>query len=758
MWSAQSLTRKATIIINILESHIVLVLAKSANGTVAKKAKVEDNEIVYRWEYQEDKTNWIQYSDAINQTLKDAFDNNKKQVDFELSNGSKMSVNFDKNVQKNKKTGWERPVRIAILDDNDNNYHVWQWKDELGSLVAYNAKISMEIDTEYKAKSKSIDVTLGSNIYTIDFKKMEQINKKTSFNRNIAREQSKALKSDPEAPKPVASSSTDDTPEVKSKGKGGKGKSGGKVKSEIVEDEEPAASKSGKKTKSGKSGAKERPAVKTIVMSGKAPVDPECSTLIGKAHVFYEGQDIYDCMLNQTNVSNNNNKYFIIQLLEADGKKSYYTWFRWGRVGYSGQNNLQPYGPNLEAAKKSFFKKFQDKTKNSWADRKRFVKYPGLYDLLEMDYSTKGSDETDAPSSQGDKKDVKVPDSALNKKLQSLIELICDVKSMEEAVMEMQYDAKKAPLGKLTKDQIKAGYAALKKIDSCIENKNMGSALNNACDEFYTRIPHDFGMRPPSKITTKAEVKSKIALLEALGDIEIAIKMLKEGDMSENPVDRHYHSLKCDMEPLDHTSDSFKMLESYLQNTHAITHNQYKMKLLDVFEMNKHGEMENFNDVGNRMLLWHGSRLTNWVGILSQGLRIAPPEAPVTGYMFGKGVYFADMSSKSANYCFASRAKNVGLMLLCDVALGSTNDLLAADYKADKLPKGKHSVKGAGKIAPDPKHVTKTDDGAVVPWGKGKDTGVTNPSGYTLNYNEFIVYDTRQIKMKYLLKIQFNFK
>ncbi len=63
-------------------------------------------------------------------------------------------------------------------------------------------------------------------------------------------------------------------------------------------------------------------------------------------------------------------------------------------------------------------------------------------------------------------------------------------------------------------------------------------------------------------------------------------------------------------------------------------------------------------EVGNRQLLWHGSRLTNWVGIFSQGLRIAPPEAPCTGYMsvvcyvvvfrlthcrFGKGVYFADM-------------------------------------------------------------------------------------------------------------------
>lgn len=39
--------------------------------------------------------------------------------------------------------------------------------------------------------------------------------------------------------------------------------------------------------------------------------------------------------------------------------------------------------------------------------------------------------------------------------------------------------------------------------------------------------------------------------------------------------------------------------------------------------------------VSTRTLLWHGSRLSNWVGILSQGLRVAPPEAPVTGYMVG---------------------------------------------------------------------------------------------------------------------------
>lgn len=38
--------------------------------------------------------------------------------------------------------------------------------------------------------------------------------------------------------------------------------------------------------------------------------------------------------------------------------------------------------------------------------------------------------------------------------------------------------------------------------------------------------------------------------------------------------------------------------------------------------------------------------------------------------MFGKGVYFADMVSKSANYCMTSPSNNTGLMLLCEVALG----------------------------------------------------------------------------------------
>ena len=39
----------------------------------------------------------------------------------------------------------------------------------------------------------------------------------------------------------------------------------------------------------------------------------------------------------------------------------------------------------------------------------------------------------------------------------------------------------------------------------------------------------------------------------------------------------------------------------------------------------------------NRQLLWHGSGMGNWGSILKTGLRIAPPEAPSTGWLFDKG-------------------------------------------------------------------------------------------------------------------------
>lgn len=63
-------------------------------------------------------------------------------------------------------------------------------------------------------------------------------------------------------------------------------------------------------------------------------------------------------------------------------------------------------------------------------------------------------------------------------------------------------------------------------------------------------------------------------------------------------------------------------------------------RLTRLFAVNRHGEATTFAECRQRLgataatrLLWHGSRFVNFVGLLANGLRVAPKSAPKTGYM-----------------------------------------------------------------------------------------------------------------------------
>jgi len=277
---------------------------------------------------------------------------------------------------------------------------------------------------------------------------------------------------------------------------------------------------------------------------------------------------------------------------------------------------------------------------------------------------------------------------------------------------------------------------------------------------FFTLIPHDFGLQSPPLLDNPDLVKSKISMLDNLLEIEVAYNLLSAGDEEENkgkdPIDKHYAKLKTEMEVLKRDSEEWSILEDYVKNTHAATHTMYTLEIEQIFKVARKGEAKRFKPfkaLPNRMLLWHGSRVTNYAGILSQGLRIAPPEAPVTGYMFGKGIYFADMVSKSANYCSTSKTQNTGLLMLCDVALGNMYERTKAEY-VEKLGPGLHSTKGQGKTEPSIEG-WKELDGAKVPCGVGaKDASKKTD----LLYNEYIVYDVAQVQTKYLFRMKFNYK
>eukprot|EP00743_Colponemidia_sp_Colp-15_P000403 GILK01000464.1.p1 GENE.GILK01000464.1~~GILK01000464.1.p1 ORF type:complete len:683 (-),score=164.39 GILK01000464.1:174-2183(-) len=545
----------------------------------------------------------------------------------------------------------------------------------------------------------------------------------------------------------------------------GRAKKAEPVKEE--EEEEKPAKKTKKGAKASDDIEEEESKMVSVIKKGAAVVDSECP-VASKVHVYCQGNDVFDANLNQTNVKANNNKFYRIQVLESDSGGQFWCWNRWGRVGAKGQNSNQMFS-SAQAAVAAFKSKFMDKTRNSWDHRHNFVPHAGKYTLLEMDY---GNEEEEAKPEKKVKPKAEKPEveSKLHPRVKNLVELICDLRMMKNQMVEIGYDVKKMPLGKISKRMIQQGYEVLKEIESVLTAKKKGdnswkqmSSLEDLSSRFFTIVPHDFGFKHMSNFIIRDEqtLKAKLQMIESLADIEIATKLLEdEGgvDSDEPAVDVHYQRLKTEMVPVDRTAEEFKVVQQYVKNTHAATHNQYSLEIEDLFKLEREGEealFQDYKDFENRQLLWHGSRLTNFVGILSQGLRIAPPEAPVTGYMFGKGVYFADMVSKSANYCFTNPSNNTGLLLLCEVALGDMNEKLQADYNASDLPRGKHSTKGVGKTFPNPDEFKTLDNGTVVPCGSSVSKDIP---GSSLMYNEFIVYDTKQIKIRYMVRMKFNYK
>jgi len=485
---------------------------------------------------------------------------------------------------------------------------------------------------------------------------------------------------------------------------------------------------------------KEEKKMVTGIKKGKAMVDakvPNGNTW----HVYEDAGKTFAASLMWSDLKNNNNKFYIIQLLQSDTNgNSFMVWNRWGRVGADGQfANFRFNDP--ESAKHLYWKKYNEKTGKGYTE-------------IEISY-----DEDDEPKKDSgknkEKSDKKEIDSTMDRRVQDLVKLIFNMKMMQQQMVEIGYDAKKMPLGKLSKDTIKKGYEVLKQISDVLDGKTKGD-LMDLSSKFFTVIPHDFGFKHMSQfvINTKEKLKAKLDMVQALGDIEIASRLLEEGSKSGMAeVDSNYEKLKCKIIPLEENSEDYQIIEKYVKTTHAATHSSYKLDIQNVYKVDREGEDKRYKkDVGTEFLLWHGSRLTNFVGILSQGLRIAPPEAPASGYMFGKGVYFADMVSKSANYCFASNSDNTGLLLLCRVALGNPRKLYQADFNANNLPKGSHSTMGVGSTAPGEKTHIKFRN-MTVPLGPGLPT---NEMGCSLLYNEFIVYDVSQVKIEYLVNLKFK--
>ncbi|KAI1329803.1 PARP-domain-containing protein [Xylariaceae sp. FL0255] len=518
----------------------------------------------------------------------------------------------------------------------------------------------------------------------------------------------------------------------------------------------------------------ERSIAKTL--HAKIPVDATHDHTLAGFEVFIDNNGvIYDASLNQTNSTNNNNKFYRIQILRNVHSR-YITWTRWGRVGDYGQTKQLGNG-TLPTAIREFDKKFKSKTGLSWEDRNESPK-SGLYAFIEKSYEDDSEEDTEEneAAQDGIKKEENSPESTLPKPTQELMRIIFNQDYMLAAMSDLNYDAKKLPLGKLSTNTLSRGYQALKDLSELLQDsveaerkhgQELPEVMENLSNLYYTLIPHAFGRNRPPIINTEHLLKKEIELLESLGDMKDTASLMKKDKAEEiNELDRQFRGLGMnEMTPLAHDSQEFLQIKDYLLHTRGSTHlDGANFQVGQIFRIERDGENERFKTAhpkqGDRRLLWHRSRVTNFGGILKQGLRIAPPEAPVSGYMFGKGIYLADMSSKSANYCCAGISNGHALLLLCEAELGSTQQKLtnaSSNAGKDAKMKGLISTWGQGTEGPskwkDVEDIHPSLKGVLFPDIAVK-PGATGVANAYLQYNEYICYNVNQVRLRYLLQIR----
>lgn len=355
-----------------------------------------------------------------------------------------------------------------------------------------------------------------------------------------------------------------------------------------------------------------------------------------------------------------------------------------------------------------FEKKFKDKSGLSWADRSAKPR-GNKYTFIERSYDDSSEDEANTrpgTSHSAGKVLHEPPKSQLHPAVQDLMKLIFNQQFFAATMTAMNYDVEKLPLGKLSKGTITRGYQALKDLSLLLADHSLAQseyqttfpdAAEQLSNSFFSLIPHNFGRNRPPVINGVEQLKTEIDLLDSLTDMKDASNIMKidtKGIESVNALDQQFKGLNLsEMSPIDPTSREYVELENYLVKTRGYTHSA-NYEIEQIFRISRESEADRFKEglisgpPQDRRLLWHGSRCTNFGGILSQGLRIAPPEAPVNGYMFGKGVYLADMSSKSANYCVPHVSNDTALLLLCETELGNPMlTLTNASYDANEEAK-----------------------------------------------------------------------
>ena len=272
-------------------------------------------------------------------------------------------------------------------------------------------------------------------------------------------------------------------------------------------------------------------------------------------------------------------------------------------------------------------------------------------------------------------------------------------------------------LGKVTPQAIAEARQYLFQIAATPSSKRY--KLSQLLDKYLRLIPQDLGRKiDESQLSNTQQIQRQYEILNAL---EAAIGI----DSTSTPI------FDCAIARVPGSTVEGKKIFRQINQLYKSTINQNhlaaKYKLRRVYELNIPSMQKAFaakaKAIGNVKQHWHGTKASNLLSILRQGLIIPPANAvQCTGRMFGNGIYGSEQSTKALNYATnywnpSGDDEERVFMLLCDFAMGK-------EYH----PRGSNIRFPVA----------------------GYDSTYVAPGGANIINQESIVYSTQQVNIKYL--------
>jgi poly [ADP-ribose] polymerase 2/3/4 len=448
-------------------------------------------------------------------------------------------------------------------------------------------------------------------------------------------------------------------------------------------------------------------------------------------------------VLQVTDIKTNRNKYYAIELHSATvgGSSTFRVFTHYGRTDdletnpNAGQKECRFFG-DLASARGNYDSIFREKT-----SAKKGYKEVSLASTKIGSQKARGtsSGEVDAKTLQKiqskDGAAAVVKTSTLHPGIQDLVRYIYDEAThalTSSVAAKITAHGIETPLGVLTLGQIEKGEQILLELYDVFQKKKKKRAeMERLTGEFYTAIPHRIGRTRAAVDTAVIETlevfEQKQNILQLMKDM---LQVNGEGGnvLFDARIDQEFEALGCEIEGIEPANPQFRELSDYVVKSLIKTKD---MRVKNIFKLKRKHEWDAFTTgIGNQRMLFHGSRIQNWVGILSRGILL--PKIVVSlgvnrtdaGWL-GNGIYFGDAACTSFFYATPGR-KQTRFLAIVRVALGKMKDYTKITYGLPGPPDGYNSTHGV-------RNTPKT------------------PSEFA--DDEYVIYNHEQQRLEYLVEV-----